>query len=110
MFVLIGYGTMITPPRITFEEFIDPLLFITYIALIVVVNSIFIEVIYRRTVIPLLEDRGSSPFHAVLLASFGDCFISIPVYILSLAYPQMYGMTYIDILFAFIFSIQELLS
>jgi hypothetical protein len=36
---------------------------------------------FRRTAIPLMEDRGLSPFIAVLLSSFGFCLLDLPFYI-----------------------------
>lgn len=46
-----------------------------------IINPLFTELVYRRTVIPLLEDRGLSPFSAVIISSFGHCLFSLPYYI-----------------------------
>jgi membrane protease YdiL (CAAX protease family) len=43
---------------------------------------LFTELIYRRTMIPLLEDRGLSPKFAVIIASIGHCMINIPSYLI----------------------------
>ncbi|MHA1969771.1 MAG: CPBP family intramembrane glutamic endopeptidase [Candidatus Hodarchaeales archaeon] len=43
-----------------------------------ILRPLFHELVFRRTAIPLLEDRGLSPFHAVLLTSIGYCLFLIP--------------------------------
>ncbi|MHA1944624.1 MAG: CPBP family glutamic-type intramembrane protease [Candidatus Hodarchaeales archaeon] len=49
------------------------------------------ELIYRRTVIPLLEDRGVSSFHAVILSSLGYSLTFMPTFIM---YPNISGFVY----------------
>ncbi len=63
-------------------ELENPVLMSLFLIFKLVMNPLFLELIYRRLMIPLLEDRGLSPFHAVILASLGDSFISIPHYLL----------------------------
>ncbi len=45
------------------------------------ISPLFTELVYRRTVIPLLEDRGLSPLHAVILSGLGFCFLYLPTYL-----------------------------
>jgi membrane protease YdiL (CAAX protease family) len=40
--------------------------------------AIFLEYLYRRTLIPLLEKRGMSPFSAVITSSFAFALVNIP--------------------------------
>ncbi|MHA1968131.1 MAG: CPBP family glutamic-type intramembrane protease [Candidatus Hodarchaeales archaeon] len=40
--------------------------------------AIFMEFLYRRTLIPLLEKRGMSPFSAVMTSSFAFALVNIP--------------------------------
>lgn len=68
----------------SFEELHnDPTFFILFLAYIFIIHPIFLELFYRRTVIPALEDRGLSPLHAVLLSSFGFCLAFLPDYFLA---------------------------
>ncbi|MFW9915296.1 MAG: type II CAAX prenyl endopeptidase Rce1 family protein [Candidatus Thorarchaeota archaeon] len=55
-------------------------LFIIFLWLAVVTlgAAIFKEYLYRRTLIPLLEERGTSPFAAITLSSLVFAFIEIP--------------------------------
>ncbi|MFX0172914.1 MAG: type II CAAX prenyl endopeptidase Rce1 family protein [Candidatus Hodarchaeota archaeon] len=47
---------------------------------------LFTESIYRRVIIPLLEDRGLSPIYAVILSSLAFCLLDLPYYISSTNY------------------------
>ena len=103
-------------------ELENPVLMSLFLLFRLIMNPLFLELIYRRLMIPLLEDRGLSPFHAVILASLGDSFIAIPHYllrpnidlvrdsftfILSFVFGMLAGLIYIrtrNILFPFIFS------
>ena len=90
IFPLSGLEIVEDPPISvsTFEEFVNPIYLILFMLYLVSI-AIFIEVIYRRTIIPLLEDRGLSPFSAVVLSALGQCFIDFPVYIIKILYhPQ----------------------
>ncbi|MFX1283208.1 MAG: type II CAAX prenyl endopeptidase Rce1 family protein [Promethearchaeota archaeon] len=77
-------------PFYSFEDYdvlFNPLIFILFLILVLIVEPIFDELIYRRTIIPLLEDRGLSPLLAVIVSAIGHCFIQIPSYILNPNYP-----------------------
>ncbi len=72
----------------TFEEFINPIYLVLF-TLYLVSIALFVEIIYRRTIIPLLEDRGLSPVYAILLSAIGQCFLDFPVYVIKFLYhPQ----------------------
>ncbi|MHA2246831.1 MAG: CPBP family glutamic-type intramembrane protease [Candidatus Hodarchaeales archaeon] len=60
----------------------NPVIFIIFI-LNIITMIVFSELVYRRTIIPLLEDRGLSPFLAAILSGLGSSFIGIPNYIIS---------------------------
>ncbi|MFX0085394.1 MAG: type II CAAX prenyl endopeptidase Rce1 family protein [Candidatus Hodarchaeota archaeon] len=45
-----------------------------------ILRPLLSEFIFRRTAIPLLEDRGLSPSHAVLLTSIGYCLLLLPMF------------------------------
>ncbi len=90
IFPLSGLEVVEDPPTgvTTFEEFINPIYLVLF-TLSLVSIAIFVEIIYRRTIIPLLEDRGLSPVYAVLLSALGQCFIDFPVYVIKYLYhPQ----------------------
>ncbi|MFX0204961.1 MAG: type II CAAX prenyl endopeptidase Rce1 family protein [Candidatus Hodarchaeota archaeon] len=53
-----------------------------------ILSVVFIEIVYRRALIPMLEDRGLSPFFAVILSALGDSFINLPGYVLSPNHPE----------------------
>lgn len=68
----------------SFEKFHhDPTFFVLSLIYIFLIHPIFLELFYRRTVIPALEDRGLSPLHAVLLSSFGFGIAFLPSYFLA---------------------------
>ena len=73
------------------EEIDQPLILVLYLLLALIGSVLFSELIFRRTMIPLLEDRGVSPFLAVILSSLGSCFISLPSYIL---YPNITNLVF----------------
>ncbi len=56
----------------------NPINFILSIIFEIFLSSLYIEIVYRRVLIPTLEDRGLSPFHAVIFAALGDSFIKLP--------------------------------
>ncbi|MFX0088010.1 MAG: type II CAAX prenyl endopeptidase Rce1 family protein [Candidatus Hodarchaeota archaeon] len=60
----------------------NPTLFILYLIYQFIIISITYELLYRRTVIPALEDRGLSPLYSVILSSFGFSLVFVPDYIL----------------------------
>ncbi|MFX0207703.1 MAG: type II CAAX prenyl endopeptidase Rce1 family protein [Candidatus Hodarchaeota archaeon] len=66
----------------SFDHLRNPTLLILYLIYQFVIMSILYELLYRRTVIPALEDRGLSPLNSVILSSFGFAFIFLPDYIL----------------------------
>ncbi|MFX0182857.1 MAG: type II CAAX prenyl endopeptidase Rce1 family protein [Candidatus Hodarchaeota archaeon] len=72
------------PPEVLFDNPFYMLLFLIYDIILV---TLFIEFVYRRALIPMLEDRGLSPFHAVILAALGSSFIDLPGYALNPNHP-----------------------
>ncbi|MFX0183800.1 MAG: type II CAAX prenyl endopeptidase Rce1 family protein [Candidatus Hodarchaeota archaeon] len=82
----------------TFEEFINPPFLIAYLFWILIANTLFSEFVYRRTIIPLLEDRGVSPIFSVILSALGYSFINFPGYFLSIIYPDLYENNLINII------------
>lgn len=56
----------------------DPINGFLYVFYIMFAYLFFIEILYRRSIIPLLEDRGIKSFDAVILASIGYALIFIP--------------------------------
>jgi membrane protease YdiL (CAAX protease family) len=65
----------------------DSLYFLAFIFYDIILFAIFEEIVFRRALIPTLEDRGSSPFNAVLLAALGSAFIDLPAIFLIPNYP-----------------------
>lgn len=65
----------------SFNLLFDPYFLYLFLVYEVVTIPIFTEIVYRRMVIPLLEDRGLSPIIAVILSSLGFCFLEIPYFI-----------------------------
>lgn len=76
----------------------DPILLALELSNVFVSSVLFAVLIYCRTIIPLLEDRGLSPLHAVILASIGYGFIDIPLYIIAMIYPEYYNLTFVGII------------
>jgi membrane protease YdiL (CAAX protease family) len=66
----------------------NPIYLVFYFIYNIILISLFSELVYRRVLIPMLEDRGLSPFHAVILAAFGGGFIDLPGYFLYPVHPQ----------------------
>jgi hypothetical protein len=56
----------------------NPIYLVLSIIFDILLSSLYIELVYRRVLIPTLEDRGLSPFHAVLFAALGSSFIDLP--------------------------------
>ncbi len=89
--LMVSYGYL--GVRINFYEFEFPFYISSYYQLSnpvllslfflyrLIALPLFLELIYRRTVIPLMEDRGLSPFHAVILSSVGFIFVFLPDFI-----------------------------
>ncbi len=59
----------------------DPIFLFLFLIYQLGLNPIFVQLMFRRTAIPLMEDRGLSPFIAVLLSSFGFCLLDLPFYL-----------------------------
>ncbi len=62
----------------SYKDLKDPILLLLFLFYSCCAYPIFTELFYRRMIIPLLEDRGLSPFHAVILSSLGFAFIELP--------------------------------
>ena len=65
----------------------DPLICALFLSYQFILLPIYTELLYRRTIIPLLEDRGLSPFLAVILSSLGFCLLFLPEYMRTTNYP-----------------------
>ncbi|MHA2246970.1 MAG: CPBP family glutamic-type intramembrane protease [Candidatus Hodarchaeales archaeon] len=83
IFESIGTNIYSVGPWFVFSDrlFHDPRFTILFLIYTLIVFPLFSELVFRRTVIPLLEDRGLSPFHAVLMSSFGFCLLDLPYYV-----------------------------
>ncbi|MHA1966537.1 MAG: CPBP family intramembrane glutamic endopeptidase [Candidatus Hodarchaeales archaeon] len=79
----------------------NPFFLVTYFIYSIILISLFSELVYRRAIIPMLEDRGLSPFHAVILASFAGGLINIPGYILYPDTPHIIYNSIITVLLGF---------
>lgn len=80
---------------------INPIYLVSYLIYSIILSSLFSELVYRRALIPMLEDRGLSPFHAVILAAFAGGLIDIPGYILYPNAPHILYNSMITILLGF---------
>jgi membrane protease YdiL (CAAX protease family) len=84
-FAFESYGVTIynvTPWFLTsFSLLLDPPFLFLFLVYQLITIPLFTESIYRRVIIPLLEDRGLSPIYAVILSSLAFCFLDIPYYI-----------------------------
>jgi len=65
----------------------NPIIYILFLTYQFILLPIYIELLYRRTIIPLLEDRGLSPFFSVILSSLGFCLLFLPDYLQTTNYP-----------------------
>ncbi|MHA2307277.1 MAG: hypothetical protein ACXACU_18005 [Candidatus Hodarchaeales archaeon] len=59
----------------------EPIFLIFFLSYQLLLNPLFTQLLFRRTVIPLMEDRGLSPFLAVILSSIGFTLLDLPFYI-----------------------------
>lgn len=67
--------------NLNYSIFSEPILMILHLNYQLILHSLFIQLLFRRTAIPLMEDRGLSPLYAVLLSSIGFCLLDLPIYI-----------------------------
>ncbi len=74
---------------VDYQEIQDPFVLILFLLSFLILETVFSEIIYRRTMIPLLEDRGLSPIHAVIMSALGHGFVQIPSYIIVSNYPNV---------------------
>jgi len=65
----------------SYSLLLDPSVLILFILYQFFIIPVYTELLYRRTVIPLLEDRGLSPLLAVVLSSLGFCLLFLPEYL-----------------------------
>lgn len=65
----------------SYDQLLNPMGMFFFLLYQLIISPLFTELVYRRTVIPLLEDRGLSPIHAVILSSLGFCLLYLPSYI-----------------------------
>jgi hypothetical protein len=85
-----GFGDLELPLQSLFPLRLlndDLFYFLVFLIYDIVLYSLFSEIVFRRTLIPTLEDRGLSPLHAVILAALGDGFIDLPAYFIIPNYP-----------------------
>lgn len=84
-FTFESYGVTIynvTPWFLTsYSLLLDPPFLLLFLIYQLITIPLFTESIYRRVIIPLLEDRGLSPVYAVILSGLGFCFLDLPYYI-----------------------------
>lgn len=78
--IQISDANMIIPKNSFFNDQLNTFLFLAYV---MIFSPIFLEIIHRRTVIPLLEDRGSHIFYALVISSIGLAFPDLPPNILN---------------------------
>lgn len=64
----------------SYDRLLNPMILLQFILYQFVIIPIYAELLYRRTIIPLLEDRGLSPILAVILSSLGFCLLYLPGY------------------------------
>ncbi|MHA1988873.1 MAG: CPBP family glutamic-type intramembrane protease [Promethearchaeota archaeon] len=125
-FIIFG-EIAIVPPRFiaSYSVLNEPLVLILTLLYILIFSPLFGEYLYRRTLIPLLEDRGLSAFHAVLLSTLGYLLIfsfeflglpntlNITFWILStFLFGMMTGLTYVltrNVFFPFVYSLLYLI-
>ena len=81
------------------ETLKDPALEILYLFLLLMSIVMFSELFVRRTIIPLLEDRGVTPVYAIILSSLGNSLIILPLYIIQIFQGRLY-MPYMVLEFA----------
>ena len=74
---------------------INPVILIFFILLVLLIFPLFDEVLYRRTIIPLLEDRGCPPILAVILTCIGHGMTFLPSFVL---YPSFFSQNMFEIL------------
>ncbi|MHA2073833.1 MAG: CPBP family glutamic-type intramembrane protease [Candidatus Hodarchaeales archaeon] len=61
---------------------VHPIFFILSLVATIFEMALYTEIIYRRALIPLFEDRGLSPLVAVILSAWAVFSINIPTYII----------------------------
>ncbi|MHA2226751.1 MAG: CPBP family glutamic-type intramembrane protease [Candidatus Hodarchaeales archaeon] len=103
---LIAYSWFV----LSFWELYNPTLLLLFLLYAVILSPLFSELIYRRTVIPLLEDRGLSPFHAVILSAFGYTFLNIPGFIVNPDYWSNIYLIISDLFIGFLLGIVYILT
>ncbi len=64
----------------TYDQLSVTIFMFLFLVYQLILKPLFSEFIFRRTAIPLLEDRGLSPSHAVLLTSIGYCLLLLPMF------------------------------
>jgi len=78
---------LITPWYLdSYHQLLNPGVLLQFILHQFFIIPVYTEILYRRTVIPLLEDRGLSPFFAVILSSSGFCLLYLPEYLYTTNY------------------------
>ncbi|MFX0205199.1 MAG: type II CAAX prenyl endopeptidase Rce1 family protein [Candidatus Hodarchaeota archaeon] len=85
-FVFESYGVVIydVPPwflSYNYYPLFDDSFLILFLIFELITIPLFTESVYRRVIIPLLEDRGLSPIFAVILSSLAFCLLDLPYYI-----------------------------
>ncbi|MFX1254327.1 MAG: type II CAAX prenyl endopeptidase Rce1 family protein [Promethearchaeota archaeon] len=83
------------------KELINPVTIVLMLLLTAFATPFYYEIIYRRTLIPLLEDRGLSSFHSVLVANLGFVFVELPTIIVSASYSDSIEILTIHLIYGF---------
>ncbi|UCG04162.1 MAG: CPBP family intramembrane metalloprotease [Candidatus Heimdallarchaeota archaeon] len=71
----------------SYNLLLDPVIRVLFLSYQFIIVPIYAELLYRRTIIPLLEDRGLSPLLSVVFSSLGFCLLFLPEYIQTSNYP-----------------------
>ncbi|MFW9997561.1 MAG: type II CAAX prenyl endopeptidase Rce1 family protein, partial [Candidatus Odinarchaeota archaeon] len=66
---------------VSYYDLTSPMITVLFLLRRIIIMPLYTEVVFRRTVIPSLEDRGMSPFHAVLVSSLAFSLLDLILYL-----------------------------
>ncbi|MFX1252624.1 MAG: lysostaphin resistance A-like protein [Promethearchaeota archaeon] len=69
-----GYGAIL----LTADHIANPFILFLYFVSVTIGAAVFEELVFRRMLIPLLEERGMAPFAAVIASSLIFAFVHLP--------------------------------
>ncbi|MFX0066399.1 MAG: lysostaphin resistance A-like protein [Candidatus Hermodarchaeota archaeon] len=69
-----GYGAIL----LTADHIANPFIILLYFVPVTIGAAVFEELVFRRMLIPLLEERGMAPFTAVIASSLIFAFVHLP--------------------------------